>query len=605
MNRKHRSSFLSVILLVAIMSGENHGLAQTTYTIAVDQSKIINPNAKKLLGISFDSRASMNIGKNNKIVPAGYYDPTTGTVLPGLQALWNRVPIAGVRYPGNPVLYNWNWKYTIGPVATRTPQPLGPNMPPQSLVFGFDEFMALTAARGLSSSDVQIMVVIYPSASEPNPAQAAADWVEYANAPNDGSNPGGGIDWAAKRAANGHPTPYNIRTWNIGNEPWTPKEFNFDATKYIPIAVPIIDAMLSIDPTIHITLPSVGNATSKWNRTLLNSASLAGKFYGLSPHSFYDEDASTANPSVAQVQAALSSLAAAAQAKGLKVIIGDHAHYAPAKDPDKAMRWQGALATADFLLMASQLSNIELANFWIYGMPKAVWHPIRQNANGTYTLMAAAQLYETLLPVFGDQSLQTTVANASGGSVASVRASAFKTNDGASANVVVVNTGKLNAGKVAVPNLAGFSLQSVDLITAALSDDTSKTAAATILSDGAYLMPPAGVLIFRFKSSLVSLARMSSPPATEFVLQQNYPNPFNPSTEIRYALPSAGRVTLVIYNTLGERVKTLVAGDQPAGWHSALWDGANENGQQAGSGIYYYRLTAGNHTVNRKMLLIR
>ncbi len=575
--------------------------AQTpTYTINVASSTMINPNARKLLGVSFDARTSMNLGQNNSVVPAGYYHPATGALLPDVQALWNRVPIAGVRYPGNPVIYNWNWKYTIGPVASRPAQTLGPNTPPQSLVFGFDEFMAMIASRGLSTRDVQIMVVIYPSVSEPDPAQGAADWVEYANAPNDGSNPGGGTDWAAIRAANGHPAPYNIRTWNIGNEPWSPNELNFDAAKYIPIAAPIIDAMLRIDATLHITLPAVGNANSAWNQALFNSAALAGKFHGLSPHYFYDEDASTPNPSVAQAQAALSSLAIAAQARGLTIIVGDHAHNAPTNDPDLAMRWQGALTTADFLLMTSQINNIELANFWIYGMPKAVWHPIRQNADGTYTLMAAAQLYETLLPFFLDQSLQTTVVNAGGGSAASIRASAFKSSNAAAASVIVANTDAQHDGKVVLPNLAGYLLERVNLVSASLNADTFQTTVAVPLADGTYSLPHAGILLFKFKQNLTAVALTSSPLVTDFNLPQNYPNPFNPATVISFQLPASSHVSLKVFDVTGREVATLMDGEMAAGKHSATFAPRDLAG-----GVYFYKLTAGKFSQTRKAVLMK
>ncbi|MGA9115814.1 MAG: FlgD immunoglobulin-like domain containing protein [Bacteroidota bacterium] len=78
----------------------------------------------------------------------------------------------------------------------------------------------------------------------------------------------------------------------------------------------------------------------------------------------------------------------------------------------------------------------------------------------------------------------------------------------------------------------------------------------------------------------------------EFALMQNYPNPFNPVTNIRYALPSAARVTLDVFNVLGQRVRTLVQTDQAAGVHTTLWDGRNDAGQQLASGVYFYRLAA-------------
>jgi hypothetical protein len=72
-----------------------------------------------------------------------------------------------------------------------------------------------------------------------------------------------------------------------------------------------------------------------------------------------------------------------------------------------------------------------------------------------------------------------------------------------------------------------------------------------------------------------------------FALLQNYPNPFNPSTAIRYQLPVESRVTVSIYNLLGEKLETLVDGTENAGFKSVEWNAAKN-----GSGIYFYRLEA-------------
>lgn len=71
-------------------------------------------------------------------------------------------------------------------------------------------------------------------------------------------------------------------------------------------------------------------------------------------------------------------------------------------------------------------------------------------------------------------------------------------------------------------------------------------------------------------------------------LRQNYPNPFNPTTTIRYELPNRERVTLVIYNVRGERVRVLVDGRKPAGRHDAVWNGRNDSGNTVASGVYFY-----------------
>jgi len=90
-----------------------------------------------------------------------------------------------------------------------------------------------------------------------------------------------------------------------------------------------------------------------------------------------------------------------------------------------------------------------------------------------------------------------------------------------------------------------------------------------------------------------------------FYLKQNYPNPFNPETNIEFGLPEAGQVTLKIYNTLGQEVRTLVNSDLPTGMHKIKWDGINNSGIRVASGVYVYRITANNKTRIKKMLLIR
>jgi hypothetical protein len=91
----------------------------------------------------------------------------------------------------------------------------------------------------------------------------------------------------------------------------------------------------------------------------------------------------------------------------------------------------------------------------------------------------------------------------------------------------------------------------------------------------------------------------------EFMVLQNYPNPFNPETKIRYAIPRADKVEIVIYNVLGQRVKTLVSQPQEAGYYTAVWDGTNEYGNKVGSGIYFYRVSSGKQSAIKKMLLIK
>lgn len=92
----------------------------------------------------------------------------------------------------------------------------------------------------------------------------------------------------------------------------------------------------------------------------------------------------------------------------------------------------------------------------------------------------------------------------------------------------------------------------------------------------------------------------------DYELAQNYPNPFNPSTTIEFTLPINKAISLKVYNTLGQEVKTLIS-SQPyaAGTHQTQWDGTNNNGQQVASGVYIYQLKFGNFTKSKRMTLIR
>jgi hypothetical protein len=88
---------------------------------------------------------------------------------------------------------------------------------------------------------------------------------------------------------------------------------------------------------------------------------------------------------------------------------------------------------------------------------------------------------------------------------------------------------------------------------------------------------------------------------TVFALDQNYPNPFNPSTDISFALPTAGRVSLTVYNVLGQEVENLVNEHMEAGNHTVTWEASNYS-----SGVYFYRLVADNDKfvkTNKMMLL--
>lgn len=90
-----------------------------------------------------------------------------------------------------------------------------------------------------------------------------------------------------------------------------------------------------------------------------------------------------------------------------------------------------------------------------------------------------------------------------------------------------------------------------------------------------------------------------------FGLSQNYPNPFNPSTAIEFRLPRPGFVTLEVYDIVGRKVRTLVSEPLTAGVKRTIWDGCDMTGVAVASGVYFYRLEAGEFRETRKMVLLK
>jgi hypothetical protein len=90
-----------------------------------------------------------------------------------------------------------------------------------------------------------------------------------------------------------------------------------------------------------------------------------------------------------------------------------------------------------------------------------------------------------------------------------------------------------------------------------------------------------------------------------YELFQNYPNPFNPTTTISYYLPTKDKVVLTIYNILGEEILKLVNNDETPGAKSVVWNGKDRFGRQVSTGVYIYRLEAGDYVRSKKMILLK
>jgi hypothetical protein len=101
-------------------------------------------------------------------------------------------------------------------------------------------------------------------------------------------------------------------------------------------------------------------------------------------------------------------------------------------------------------------------------------------------------------------------------------------------------------------------------------------------------------------SAMVGIDDYEVPLPEHLAFLQNYPNPFNISTVIIYSLPQASNVKIEIFDILGRKVETLVQGEQQAGYHQIVWDASDHS-----SGMYFYKIQAGEYSDTKKMVLLK
>ena len=127
-------------------------------------------------------------------------------------------------------------------------------------------------------------------------------------------------------------------------------------------------------------------------------------------------------------------------------------------------------------------------------------------------------------------------------------------------------------------------------------DSSSFTFTKSAVADGGPFLTDASCTGEPFDGEIIAAALTPQ----DYILAQNFPNPFNPTTQIHFALPEAGQVSLKVYNTAGQYVTTLADARFDAGWHAVTWEASNLS-----TGLYVYRLEAGERTMTGKAILVK
>lgn len=201
----------------------------------------------------------------------GVWDPTTATTSPViLSRLINDYGVKSLRYPGGCEAHTYNWKQSVGPIASRGST---------NWAFGLDEFLKLCAQLG-AEPIITLSDFALPADQMP---QNLADLVEYLNAPATAAHP-----WAQRRSDNGHPEPYAVKYFELGNESMHGNHLTgsaqrvYTAAQYADYATKSIWAMRAVDPTIQAGLVmwpgGAQDVYCQWNTTVLQLAGAAADF---------------------------------------------------------------------------------------------------------------------------------------------------------------------------------------------------------------------------------------------------------------------------------------------------------------------------------------
>lgn len=260
----------------------------------VDASAVRAPVNKDLFGNNLEW-SDFNLSPTEMI-----FDPVTSRLPSSLESMLQELAPSVLRYPGGCIADTFYWKDSVGQPALLRPDHYatvcrlvashtGP------VLFGLDEFLTFCEVRGIKP-----MLTCrfrwpagpswpagpgFPQKDGPDPfAQAlsdAVDLVEYCNNWNDGSNPNGGTNWAAERAKNGHPEPYNVKLYEIGNEPYGPDYWG-SPSRYLADGElsrhvhadgfrRFHEAMKAVDPTIEISAQTrFGEGDLRVDQTTIN-----------------------------------------------------------------------------------------------------------------------------------------------------------------------------------------------------------------------------------------------------------------------------------------------------------------------------------------------
>ena len=407
-------SFLSIIVLNSVVG-------------AVDQSEIIidcstTKEANHMIfghnTLAFRYPSSANWKpKDYSIYGAGQWSAATHVPNNRLVKLAKEIKMSVLRFPGGGGAHRYKWKETIGPLRNR---PL--------FKFGLDEFMKLCEATGAEP----VITMNYLTSTD----DELADMVEYLNAPDDGSNPLGGTEYAAQRAANGHPAPYNVKYFELGNEVYYPDIRSIGkvtAAEYAARYLKVRSHLRSIDKNIQLGAvlytPSWDWSNWKneaWNIDVVSLIASLLDFAIVHPYAcaYRSEIGELSANELFSISLAASSQIAsrlAIYSNNLETLTGKAVpiaitEYNGGMVQNKPVPYRHSLGNA--LVIADMLQSflaadfpILCANYWHFSNSYwgAIYNPDYRESNGRYYFRPNFYVFETFAKYFGELLAESTV----------------------------------------------------------------------------------------------------------------------------------------------------------------------------------------------------
>jgi alpha-L-arabinofuranosidase len=260
--------FLFAFLVSVLEAGSLLPLyAQQTASIVVNAGEPLGPVNRLVFGQNLEAADNAHMWSSDTTDPNliqtgdGFWDPAKGAPVPQIVTQSRAVGMSMLRYPGGCLAHNFDWRKTIGPEAKQN-----------GWLFGLDEYLSLCRTIGTIPL-ITVSDYVLPADQMP---ENAAELVEYLNSPADAAHP-----WAMKRKEFGHPTPYNVTWFELGNESMhgnhrvLPRR-QYSAEQYAAYSNAMATAMRKVDPKIKLGIvmaPGPGtDVNSDWNRSVVHLA---------------------------------------------------------------------------------------------------------------------------------------------------------------------------------------------------------------------------------------------------------------------------------------------------------------------------------------------